>query len=142
MRCLLIGVRRILRVVPLLLLLGIVGCGRYAAVHGTVTLDDGTAVPSGMVVFESTEADPPITTRGDIHPDGSYQLSTNRPGDGVPPGRYRVLVAPPPQNPDKPPIKEVFDRRYSAFATSGLEFEVKSGSNDYPIRLSKATTGR
>jgi hypothetical protein len=142
MHCLMIGVRRILGVVPLLLLLGIVGCGRYAAVHGIVTLDDGTPVASGMVVFESKDADPPISTRGEIQADGSYQLSTNRPGDGVPPGWYCVLVAPPPQNPDKPPIKEVFHNRYSAFATSGLEFEVKSGSNDYPIRLSKATTGR
>jgi hypothetical protein len=141
MRCSMIGVRRIRWVAPLLLLVGIVGCGRYCPVRGTVTLEDGTAVSSGMVVFESKDAAKAITARGDIQPDGNYQLSTARPGDGVPPGVYRVLVAPPPQNPDQPPIKEVFDSRYSAFATSGLEFEVKSGSNEYPIRLRKPGTG-
>ncbi len=131
------GFRRGLWAAPVLLLLAVGGCGRYAPVRGKVTLEDGTPVTSGTVIFESKEADKPLTARGDIQTDGSYQLSTDRPGDGVPPGWYRVLVAPPPQNPDGPPVKEVFDRRYGAFATSGLEFEVKSGSNDYPIRLSK-----
>jgi len=123
-------------------LMALVGCGRYAAVGGKVTLDDGTPVSSGTVVFESTDEAKAISARGEIQTDGSYQLSTDRPGDGVLPGKYRVLVAPPPPNPDLPPVKVVFDSRYSEFATSGLEFEVKSGSNDYPIKLTKAANGR
>jgi hypothetical protein len=132
-----LGVREVFRVAPLLLLVGTVGCGRYYPVHGKVTLDDGTAVTAGMVVFETKDVEKPVTARGDIQPDGSYQLSTERPGDGVPPGRYRVLVTPPPQGADAPPQKPPFDMRYASFATSRLEFEVKSGSNDYPIQLKK-----
>jgi hypothetical protein len=141
MMCLRIAGRGWLHAAPLLIVLGMLGCGRYAPVHGTVTLDDGTPVTNGMVVFESKDAAKPVSARGDIQSDGSYQLSTDQPGDGVPPGWYRVLVAPPPQHPDGPPIKYIFDKKYSAFATSGLEFEVKSGSNEYPIRLSKAGAG-
>jgi hypothetical protein len=137
-----VRVRRSLRVVPLLLLLGAAGCSRYSPVHGKVTLEDGTPVTNGMVVFESKDADKALSARGDIQPDGSYQLSTSKPGDGVPPGWYRVLIAPPPQNPDLPPVHVDYASRYTAFDTSGLEFEVKSGSNDYPIQLRKAGPGR
>jgi hypothetical protein len=63
-----------------------------------------------------------------------------KPGDGVPPGPYLVLVMPnydanaidkPQRTP--PPI----DPRYSSFETSNLTFEVKSGENDFPITVTK-----
>jgi hypothetical protein len=121
------------------LALGLAGCaGGKIPVSGTVSLDDGTPLPKGLVVFERHEGGPPVTARGAVGPDGRYSLSTERPGDGVPPGRYRVLVNPldlsdvPDEQKDLP-----FDVKYTRFATSGLEFEVKSGPNEFPIRLAK-----
>jgi hypothetical protein len=131
------------RPLAVLLLLGAAGCGSgLYPVQGKVTLDDGTSVTGGIVVFES-RGEQPITARGEIQPDGKYQLSTHKPGDGVPPGKYRVLITPPPQvDLEAPRVKPPYDERYTAFATSGLEFEVTAGPNDIPIKLTRAKKGK
>jgi hypothetical protein len=125
----------------LALLLGAGGCGpKMCPVRGKVTLGDGKPVTEGMVVFERKGEGQPVTARGEIQADGSYQLSTHRPGDGVPPGTYRVLVAPKsdPNAVDRPAKPPPFDPRYADFKTSGLEFEVKPGGpNDFPITVNK-----
>jgi hypothetical protein len=120
------------------LLLAAAGCGqRHYPVGGKVTFEDGTPLTEGMVVFETGQGEKKITARGAIQADGSYQLSTHKPGDGVPPGAYRALIAPPspkdPENPEKSP----FDERFTDFKTSGLEFTVQAGPNDIPIRVSR-----
>jgi hypothetical protein len=121
-----------------LLLLGVTGCARYYPVHGTVTYPDGTPVTEGLVVFERQDAGKAVTARGDIQPDGSYRLSTAKPGDGVPPGKYRVLVAPKTDlndvdRPHAPPI----DPSFADFKSSGLEFEVTADATEFPIRVTK-----
>jgi hypothetical protein len=130
---------RRVRQVALWLLLAAAGCGSgQYPVSGKVTLEDGSPLSKGMVVFERKEGGEPITARGDIQADGSYQLSTHKPGDGVPAGKYRVLVYPrlnidsPTPERDRP-----FDARYSDFSTSGLECEVKPGANEYPIQVAR-----
>jgi hypothetical protein len=144
MRATLSGFRRLVPIGLLLFVAG--GCGGGPQpVRGKVTLEDGTPVSKGMVVFESMAGDAKITARGDIQADGTFKLGTYKPGDGVPPGRYRVLVAPREDMEDidspnrKPPA---FDPRYSDFKTSGLEFEVKSGTNEFPIQLTRPRKGR
>jgi hypothetical protein len=128
--------RRGCRPVAVVLLFGVLGCGsRPYPVRGTVTLEDGTPVTAGTVVFEQRDAAKPSSARGVIQSDGKFELSTQRPGDGVVPGMYRVLVAPPAQPPDQAPVRPPFDTRYTEFATSGLEYEVKAEPNDYVIRL-------
>ncbi|MBO0699734.1 MAG: carboxypeptidase regulatory-like domain-containing protein [Zavarzinella sp.] len=120
------------------LLLAFAGCGpRMYPVHGTVTLEDGTPVTRGLVIFERVEGGPAITARGDIQSDGRYQLSTETPGDGVPAGRYRVSINPLDTS-DVPDERKVlpFDVKYLNQKTSGLEFEVKPGATEYSIRLS------
>jgi hypothetical protein len=115
------------------------GCGssKYP-VRGTVTLDDGTPVAKGLVVFERTEGGKPITARGEIKYDGSYEVSTDKPGDGVPPGRYRVLINSMDLSDIPDELKKLpYDYKYLKFNTSGLEFEVKDGPNEYPIKLSR-----
>src|SRR5207249_3341231 len=104
--------------------------------HGKVTLADGQPLAKGMVVFERRDGGGVITARSDLKPDGSYQLGTNKPGDGVPTGKYRVLINPleitdVPDEERKLP----FDNKYLKFETSGLMFEVKAGPNDFPIKL-------
>jgi hypothetical protein len=105
-----------------------------------VTLADGQPLTKGLVIFEGKEGDKPVSARGDIQPDGSYRLSTHRPGDGAPPGKYQVLISPRIDVDAPEPLP--FDSRYTDFKTSGLSFEVTAGSNDYPIRLDRAGKGR
>ncbi len=112
------------------------GCGPgLQPVRGKVTYEDGSPVTKGIVVFESTDEKHALTARGDLASDGAYCLGTHKPSDGVRPGKYRVLVAPRIENPDQP--EQPFDPRFSSFKTSGLEFEVKSGNNEFPIKVSR-----
>lgn len=138
---------RIVRFVAIaLLMLGVGGCGpRLYPVQGTVTFEDGAPVSGGLVVFESAGADgkASVMARGAIQADGRYELSTDRPGDGVPAGQYRVRLVPPEPSLDgRTSPAPSFDRRYTRFQTSGLEFEVKPGSNTYPIQVARARTNR
>jgi len=80
----------------------LIGCGGppvdLVPVRGTVTFEDGT-VPQGAVAkvyFEPVRDGPQAIRKvasGDIRPDGSFELMTRRPGDGVIPGKYKVLFA-------------------------------------------------
>jgi hypothetical protein len=126
-------------------LLGGAGCGtRLVPVRGKVTFPDGAPLTEGTVVFESTGGDPPVTARGDVKAGGEYVLGTFRPGDGAPPGRYRVLVAPrsDPNAVDRPSRPPPFDPRFADFKTSGLEVEVTPDRSDYPIEVTPATKAR
>ncbi len=121
------------------LVAGAGGCGaKMHPVRGTVTLEDGTPLTRGLVIFERFEGGPPLTARGNIQADGRYELSTEKPGDGVPPGRYKVAINPLDTS-DVPDERKVlpFDIKYLDLKKSGLEHEVKPGPNEYPIKLSR-----
>jgi hypothetical protein len=126
--------------VALLCFLGVAGCGpKLYPVRGQVTYPDGKPLTEGTVVFESVVEENRVTARGQIDRDGRYELSTYQRGDGVPAGKYRVAVAPKldPNAVDKRSNPLAFDRRYTEFKTSGLEFEVESGRNEYPIKVTR-----
>jgi hypothetical protein len=136
--------RAALVAVTLAIALSAAGCGRRLAhVHGTVTLADGTPLSRGLVTFEGVVDGEPVMARGSVKPDGTYELSTYKPGDGIPPGKYRVLINPmdisevPDERKNLP-----FDIKYLKYDTSGLEFEVKAGSNEFPIKLDAPNRGR
>lgn len=124
------------------LALGFAGCGaKFYPVRGTVTLADGSPLAKGLVIFERVDGGPPLTARGNIGPEGRYELSTERPGDGVPPGRYKACINPLDAS-DAPDEEKVlpFDVKYMNLKTSGLEFEVTAGPNDFPIKLTAPPT--
>ena len=114
------------------------GCGGgYLPVHGKVTLPDGSPVPGCTVIFEGQAGGKAISARGEVGPDGSFTMSTNRPGDGVPPGNYRVSVAPPPPPSLDSPSPAPYNEKFTRLETSGLTFEVKPGNSEFSIRVSK-----
>jgi hypothetical protein len=136
--------RRLPAAALLLLLPGLAGCGaRLNTVRGTVTLADGSPLTRGLVVFEGVIGGAAVSARGEVKPDGSYTLGTYKPGDGVPAGKYRVLINPLDLSevPDEQK-KLPFDYKHLRFETSGLEFEVKPGANEFPIRLDPPRKGR
>jgi hypothetical protein len=116
------------------------GCSRSgleSSVAGSVTLD-GKPLGLGGVVFASSGGNP---SSGTIGRDGSYTLKTaNTPG--LNPGKYRVSVNaldtpnPPPGVRDSTPPKQLVPEKYTSLDTSGLEYEVKPGSNTINIDLS------
>ncbi len=136
--------RRLAVAAALVLIVSGAGCGRRMyPVHGTVTLEDGRPLTRGIVIFEGQHDGIAVMARGEIKPDGSYQLSTEKPGDGAPPGKYRVQINPMDRSevPDEQK-KLPFDIKYLRFDTSGLEYEVKAGPNEFPIKLSRPAAPR
>lgn len=122
----------------MLLIVGLAGCGGgLQPVRGKVTLADGRPAANSQVVFEGPAGGKAVSARGDVQADGSFELSTLQPGDGVPIGKYRVQVNPPPLVDAEARNAAPFNAKFSDFSTSGLEFEVKAGGNDFSIQLTK-----
>jgi hypothetical protein len=75
--------------IGLFMSLSLIGCGNNNVnVTGKIMLSDGTPVSSGNVIFISGASQ----GKGTISPDGTYSLSFQKKGDGIPPGTYQVLV--------------------------------------------------
>lgn len=116
----------------------IAGCGSsLQPVRGTVTLPDGKPAAGSQIVFDGPEGGKAISARGDVQADGSFELSTSQPSDGVPPGKYRVQVNPPPVVDAEAAQRLPFNAKFTEFSSSGLEYEVKPGKNDFSIQLTK-----
>lgn len=119
------------------LTLSVVGCGpKLYPVRGTITLDDGAPLTKGLVIFERVDGGPPLTARGNVKSDGKFQLSTNNPNDGVPLGRYKMVINPLDAS-DAPDEAKVlpFDLKYVNLSSTDLAFEVKAEPNDFSIKL-------
>jgi hypothetical protein len=123
----------------LAVVLGLTGCGsgRFP-VTGRVLFEDGSPLEEGQVICESQEGEVKVMARGVLARDGSFRLGTERPGDGVPPGKYHVLVSPRPrtQEEEAQHLPPIIDRKFQSYATSGIELEVKE-STELPITVSK-----
>jgi hypothetical protein len=110
-------------------------------VKGKVTYQDGSPVTAGSVVVETVDTgnEQRSSANGNILPDGTFQLTSLNPGDGVPEGRYRVAVLSPPLSDDQVGRgeKPLVDIKYSQLDTSGLEIEVKPGLNEVTLTVDK-----
>jgi len=124
------------------LLVGLLlGCGaagpKTAIVKGKVTFK-GKPVPNGTVTFIPASGQ---HATGEIRPDGTYTLTSFRPGDGAIPGTYKVIVVamqdmtgrlPEDRTPLPPPI---VPNKYTSIATTDLIAEVKEGENTIDLSL-------
>jgi hypothetical protein len=117
-------------------------------VDGKVIYTDGkpaTDLAGATVVFESAEAR--VNAAGEVDGSGAFKLTTRRPNDGAPPGKYRVLIAPPEEQgvtddssgkkDGRPRKKRVLDPRYSAFQTSGLDTAVEARANQVTLTIER-----
>lgn len=135
----------------------VVGCGPdsgMAPVRGKVTIE-GEPLAEAAVGFTSLENNQ--TAIGKTGPDGSYTLTTRKPGDGALVGEHKVsitavtLVESPKAKAMKekhgslaaemplPPPKEEWlaPKKYSDPDTSGLSFTVERGKNEANFDLSE-----
>ena len=111
-----------------------VGCDSsgLTKVTGKVTFNDAP-VTSGTITFAA--ADKPAAY-GDIGPDGTYTLKTQKPGDGATPGSYQVYVmalqdqgdAMPESRDPLPPASVPI--KYTSLATTDLTAEVEGGKEN------------
>jgi hypothetical protein len=127
--------------VVVLVSFALAGCSRSpfeAQVSGRITLDS-KPMGSGTVVF-APEGENRNAPMGTIEPDGSYYIKTNR-ETGLMPGTYTVAMSvydTPPHQPGErmqTTGKQLVPEKYTDVHTSGLKYEVKSGSNTIDIDL-------
>ncbi len=117
------------------------GCTRatwpvIVPINGVVTLD-GKPLSSGVVQFQPAVGQP---ATGEIGDDGSFTLSRYVPGDGVPPGTYRVaVVSYDPTAETQVPENLQVPLRYTRFGSSGIEYTVFPGTKD-PLVISLVST--
>ena len=125
-------------VLCLLLCLVAAGCSGNKRLNGTVTFTDGEPAPNGMVNFLKDN----FMSRGEVQPDGSYTLSSERANDGIPPVEYKVYVTGitemPPSQPGMmvPPIP-ICDPKFEDPDTSGLTCKIPAPGNRFDFQIER-----
>lgn len=114
------------------------GSGRYP-VTGKVAFEDGSPLDEGTVSAEATIDGKLVAARGNIQNDGSFQLGTERPGDGALPGKYRVVVLPRAlgDSENAQGMKPAVADKFTRFDTSGITHEVPNGPSELNIRVTR-----
>jgi hypothetical protein len=103
-------------------------------VEGRVVFKDGSPCTSGVVFFEPLDASVKTTSRGNIHEDGTFFMSTDRLNDGVPEGHFRVRIAPVSnRHAGESPVH----KKYWS-DTSPLEYSVVQGKNEPTFEIDQA----
>ena len=129
-------VRRLFCLFALAVVTGFVaGCGGSGtSVTGTVKYSDGTPVPAGMVMFTGEK----YSATGEIKADGTYEMGSLRPGDGVPAGKYQVSIGGEAVGSDYEKKPALVDKKFTDPSTSGLEVTIEEGaSKEFPIVVEK-----
>lgn len=115
-----------------------IGCGDsttdLAPVKGIVLLD-GKPLTSGRVSAVPAKG---RGANGVIGADGTFELTTENPGDGAAVGTHTVSVvsmSPGSGGPEGPRGKLLVPEKYTNDLTSGLTIEVKPGENNVKLEL-------
>src|SRR5262249_22301487 len=131
--------------VALALVACLAGCGSgIYPVEGEVVWKDGSPakeLQNSRVIFDLPEKQ----TRADgiIQADGTFRLTTNKPGDGALPGEYKVLIVEGARKrlggPDSTALAPGFmDSRYSDPRTTDLKATVTTGPNRIKLTVERA----
>jgi hypothetical protein len=118
------------------LLLTSIGCGRSSQrplfpVRGQVMVNGHPAEEALVVLVPLVEDNDQPRSHGFCLADGSFELSTYKPGDGAPAGRYTVSIVWSKTNPNDNRSRgpDLLRGRYAQAEKSGLQVEVKEGKN-------------
>ena len=127
--------RRVIFLLGALLVLSPLGCGGdgkpdNALISGKVVYANGKPLTTGMIVFHPLEEgeEAPMTA---IQQDGTFRFSED---GGIPPGEYRVSLAPPEEmdQAEEGPAASSFrlPKKYLQADTSGWTATVKESDNE------------
>lgn len=120
------------------------GCGEsgpaMGRVSGKITYADGSAPQGGVAVIrfepaEGTTAEIRKAASNQIETDGSYDLFTVRPGDGVIHGKYKAVFT---ILESYRTGKSLVDKKYTSAATTPFECVVDSASHTFDFELEKS----
>ena len=115
-------------------------------VGGTVRFKDGT-IPEGQYRFVTFHFDVASVVEsirpfglargagGDIEPDGRFEMTTVKPGDGVLPGHYKVTIKCLKNYAD--PDSLTIPKKYAEFSTTPLEVTIERAQADLEFLLDK-----
>jgi hypothetical protein len=136
--------RAALYFIPLVLFAGCTAKGpplpTAVEAKGKVLLPDGRPLSGGRVTL-NPQAATEVEAFGDVNPDGTFTLTTYKPGDGAVPGTYVVTVSPfnyrsKTGNPTKIANAAQIPARYGDAAHSGLKVTINpDGGNDLSLKL-------
>jgi hypothetical protein len=107
---------------------------------GKILLPDGRPLPGGRVTL-NPQAATEVEAFGDVNPDGTFALTTYKPGDGAVPGNYVVTVSPfnyrsKTGSPTKIAAAGQIPARYGDTTTSDLKVTINAdGGNDLTLKL-------
>jgi hypothetical protein len=127
------------RFVLIIAVAGSLGCrsGDYYSVSGRILDPMGNPIDGledSQVVFSLENG---LTSSvGEVQSDGSFEMFTDRPGDGVPPGEYHVLIARKYLDPERA-APQVIDSKYENFDTSGLRATVEPKDNVLEFKVER-----
>jgi hypothetical protein len=109
------------------------GCGGgETRVGGTVKFTDGTPLTKGEVLFSNEK----YSASGPIKEDGTFLMGSMKPGDGVPPGTYKVTLGGDAAGSRYANTPALVDAKYFDPTKSGLVCEVEAGkAKDFPITV-------
>jgi hypothetical protein len=108
---------------------------------GKVLLPDGRPLTGGRVTL-NPQAATEVEAFGDVNPDGTFTLTTYKPGDGAVPGTYVVTVSPfnyrsKTGSPTKIAGAAQIPARYGSAGTSDLKVTISpDGGNNLALKLS------
>jgi hypothetical protein len=114
------------------------GCsssGLYS-VTGKVTDEAGQPI-EGLTGSEVSFEGGSSSSVGEIQADGSFTLFTNKPGDGVPPGDYKVYF-PRRRIDTEREAPQSIDTKFEKMETSGLEVKVEPKNNHFEFKVKRA----
>jgi hypothetical protein len=119
-----------------LLCIAICGCNNgFIPVHGKVTFEDGSPLPQGGIAFSTAT----FMASGKIQPDGTYTLTSLKPGDGLPSGNYTVTISASETDSSERTIYLV-DPVFGDVTTTPLTADVSTNQKGFDFKVSKPKT--
>lgn len=103
----------------------VIGCSDGSVtVEGVLKSPDGSPLVGARV--NAKEVDGPNWASGTTNSDGRFNLGRSKPGEGVPPGSYRITIAEDKGDWDNPSPRTI-SAKYSSAKASGIAFEAVAG---------------
>jgi hypothetical protein len=116
------------------------GCssGDMFPVTGKVVDQAGQPVEGlagSQIMFSQIEGK--SSSMGEIQADGSFSLFTDHPGDGVPPGDYKVYIPRRHIDPERQAPQSI-DAKIEKIETSNLEAKVEKKRNTFEFKVNRS----